>query len=93
MSLVKRMLENLSEEMGLGGKINKRVMDRARRKAGEARKKMVQYKFKPGDRVEVEGQEGEVITCVPGNGIPWYFVRFDGEIEDRFTEDQLAAIG
>lgn len=52
---------------------------------------MVAYMYAPGDRVYVAGHgEGEVMTCVPGNGtMPWYFVRFDDGIEDRFVADDL----
>jgi|TARA_Y100000034_G_scaffold116048_1_gene153877 hypothetical protein len=43
-----------------------------------------------GQRVSVEGKEGNVSFSVPGNGsIRWYIVQFDDGTEDRFTLDQL----
>jgi hypothetical protein len=50
---------------------------------------MRNYKFKPGDRVLVAGQAGEVMTCVPGSGEPWYFVQFQDGTEDRFQARDL----
>ncbi len=51
------------------------------------------YEFAVGQRVRTnDGREGEVSSCVPGNGIGWYFVQFDDGKEDRFLASWLTAI-
>lgn len=50
----------------------------------------VNYEFSDGERVEhLDGRQGTVSSCVPGNGIGWYFVDWDDGTQDRHTADEL----
>jgi hypothetical protein len=43
-----------------------------------------------GDRVQVNGRDGEIVSIQPGNGtIKWYFVQFSDGTEDRFMEREI----
>ena len=53
----------------------------------------VSYEFEVGERVRLRDkftQVGEITSTVPGDGkTPWYFVRWDNGLEDRYVAEDL----